>query len=859
MNNFLKKIVLSGITITIVLGFVFISTSYVHADRSFSLPDQTGQSGKVLGTDGVNPLWTTNGSGATNPAAPTNSVQYNNAGAFGGSSNFTFDGSTVYAANITPQVINGTAYADQYAGLDICSKIMAADSALPAQGGIISLANSNYSCSTLINFNTLNKRETLVGAPGGATTITWSNTSGTAINIDNGAVAVGGGLQQVGYGVRDIKLQGPGGTNTLIGISLGGTKGAQGVTLDGVTFKSFHQGLVGGANMWVPDFENLSFATNDQAIFINTASNSGENLRFNNLTVADCNTIANCIQLATNASASSDFTNLSLDDAQLDIGVGNQAVNILGGHGENPNHAVYNYIKVEDDSSGVYTNVNVWGFNFFLDSTASQLNEFVDNGGNFRGYGVTTTCNTGCTTANRFIANDSTFGSAMIQGFSNPGTAVNSIMNGVNPSAPTNQPFDSLSSKVNSFPAGWNQTPNNIFQVWDGGNVSGSIDQNSHWFLGSSSNPSSTAFLSVPGGTTSVAPLQLNSGSLLTSPSDGKFEYNGSSGHLYFDIGTNRMQLDQQAGTISSVSNSDGTLTVSPTTGAVVASLALGHANTWTGIQAMTPTVSAATSIVETPFIVSPIINQSSTAGYTTIFSNTTETAIGSGAKNLLDLQVGSSSKFKVDHTGFLTFSSGLTTPGALSAASLNNTSNTNNASISIPTTGITIARNIADANSALIVNQVNASSTGDIFDGQFGGVNKFTLSTAGNLTAVGNILSSGGGIGYGSGTGQGGTVTQATSKTTGVTLNTYTGTITMNNAALSSATIASFTVTDSKMGANDVVAIQHDSGGTLGVYTIDPSTSTAGSFVVNVRNDGTVPLSEALVLRFAIIKGSIN
>jgi len=33
----------------------------------------------------------------------------------------------------------------------------------------------------------------------------------------------------------------------------------------------------------------------------------------------------------------------------------------------------------------------------------------------------------------------------------------------------------------------------------------------------------------------------------------------------------------------SSVSNSDGTLTISPTTGAVVASLALAHANVWTG------------------------------------------------------------------------------------------------------------------------------------------------------------------------------------------------------------------------------------------------------------------------------------
>ena len=38
-------------------------------------------------------------------------------------------------------------------------------------------------------------------------------------------------------------------------------------------------------------------------------------------------------------------------------------------------------------------------------------------------------------------------------------------------------------------------------------------------------------------------------------------------------------------GAVSSVSNSDSTLTISPTTGSVVASLNLGHANTWTGLQ----------------------------------------------------------------------------------------------------------------------------------------------------------------------------------------------------------------------------------------------------------------------------------
>lgn len=47
-----------------------------------------------------------------------------------------------------------------------------------------------------------------------------------------------------------------------------------------------------------------------------------------------------------------------------------------------------------------------------------------------------------------------------------------------------------------------------------------------------------------------------------------------------------------------------------------------------------------------------PTINQSSTAGYTALLINPTETATGSGAKNLIDAQVGGASKFKVTNTG---------------------------------------------------------------------------------------------------------------------------------------------------------------------------------------------------------------
>ena len=47
--------------------------------------------------------------------------------------------------------------------------------------------------------------------------------------------------------------------------------------------------------------------------------------------------------------------------------------------------------------------------------------------------------------------------------------------------------------------------------------------------------------------------------------------------------------LFTSGGGVTSVANSDGTLTITPTTGAVVASLALGHANTWTATQTLTP------------------------------------------------------------------------------------------------------------------------------------------------------------------------------------------------------------------------------------------------------------------------------
>jgi hypothetical protein len=105
--------------------------------------------------------------------------------------------------------------------------------------------------------------------------------------------------------------------------------------------------------------------------------------------------------------------------------------------------------------------------------------------------------------------------------------------------------------------------------------------------------------------------------------------------------------------------------------------------------------------------------------------------------------------------------------------------------------------------------------------------------------------------------TGEGGVVTQATSKSTGVTLNKKCGEITLNGAALAAATIVSFTLTNTAIGANDLLVLNHSSGGTAGAYTLNAQCAS-GSASINVRNATAGSLSEAIVIRFAVIKGAI-
>lgn len=136
----------------------------------------------------------------------------------------------------------------------------------------------------------------------------------------------------------------------------------------------------------------------------------------------------------------------------------------------------------------------------------------------------------------------------------------------------------------------------------------------------------------------------------------------------------------------------------------------------------------------------------------------------------------------------------------------------------------------------------------------------RLNVSTAhtitGGLTVSSYIKSSNATTGVGYATGAGGTVTQATSKSTGVTLNKVTGQITMNSASLAATTSVAFTLTNSAIAATDVIIVNISSTLYTTGYFVEVSTVASGSCVIHLRNIGASALSEPLVLNFAVIKG---
>ena len=217
------------------------------------------------------------------------------------------------------------------------------------------------------------------------------------------------------------------------------------------------------------------------------------------------------------------------------------------------------------------------------------------------------------------------------------------------------------------------------------------------------------------------------------------------------------------------------------------------------------------------------------------------------------NLNVGGISAFSGNVTGGNLITGGLIT----ATGGITSTANVTGGNIS--TAGlITATGNIAGGN---ISTAGLITATGNIAGGNIttpGLITCIGVASSGNIASSGRIQSTSpsGGVGYA--TGSGGTVSQSGNKSTGVTLNTASGQITMQNTNLAADTSVSFTLTNSNLDGTDLMILNHVSGGTAGAYVFNVACNS-GSAVITVRNITAGTLGEAIVLRYAVIKGSIT
>jgi hypothetical protein len=128
----------------------------------------------------------------------------------------------------------------------------------------------------------------------------------------------------------------------------------------------------------------------------------------------------------------------------------------------------------------------------------------------------------------------------------------------------------------------------------------------------------------------------------------------------------------------------------------------------------------------------------------------------------------------------------------------------------------------------------------------------------ASGLTSALGLTSSSATSGIGYATGAGSTVTQASNRATGVTINAITGAITTVTTSLAAEASAVFVVTNSAVAIGDVVILSMRSGSVALNTQVEVTAVAAGSFSISVINNnvasGTAETG-AIIINFAVIK----
>jgi len=214
------------------------------------------------------------------------------------------------------------------------------------------------------------------------------------------------------------------------------------------------------------------------------------------------------------------------------------------------------------------------------------------------------------------------------------------------------------------------------------------------------------------------------------------------------------------------------------------------------------------------------------------VLSTAEQLRLSYNATNNLRFVVNATGNASITPSGgslFLGSGATITTAGAFYGTNFYNYSNSSNATIGLPTTGATITRNIADANSALIINQANASSTGRIVDFQFGNSSVGSLSAAGHLTLSGGVSAT--------------DLRNLTSSSNAIIQATTTGTLISRNVADANPAL---TVTQGNAGSTgDILRIRNSIGNQMVVNnngSVGIGTATPGNKLVVLQNNSLIP-----------------
>lgn len=178
--------------------------------------------------------------------------------------------------------------------------------------------------------------------------------------------------------------------------------------------------------------------------------------------------------------------------------------------------------------------------------------------------------------------------------------------------------------------------------------------------------------------------------------------------------------------------------------------------------------------------------------------------------------------------------------------------------------TGNTLAADGTDTNIDI---NITPKGTGEVnitkVDIDGGAIDGTTVGATTAASVKGTTVEATTSLGYPTGTG--GTVTQLTSRTTGVTLNKITGAITLVAGSIGGHDADEFTLTNSTIGVNDVVMLVIKSGvdaATRKYYQVHTVTVAAGSCVISVGNidNATIPAAgtESPVIQFVVLKGAV-